>query len=173
MPIQPHLIRTRPDKGGAARTRMIVTVAAGLLAVVAMAGCGGSTSSAAGNVTTAAPASAPDPGPASGPGSAPAPAAACTPWAGLQYLAGAYLTMQQLASAEETGTDVGSAELAYNVDWEGLVTYWTELPAPYAEEVQNEVIAVTPADSSPAQLETGAADADALYTSIAGLCPGS
>jgi hypothetical protein len=156
--------------------------AIGLIAVIAIAGWAGAHASAQGNqpqvdTTVTNPAPAPAQVPAAAPASTTTPVtSSCTPWAGLPYLSAVSVDMNELAGDESLygmgSTQVNSDQLGVTADQAGLMS-WQELPAPYAEDVQNDVVSVDPDYASQDQLTTAAANATSLYSSISALCPGS
>jgi hypothetical protein len=139
---------------------------------VALAGCqstGQGPSSGSGDSSSLAVAS--DGGPP-----ATAEAGTCYPWSGLEALSGVGLPLRMMASDEEIygagSTQVNSDGLGVEAAIDPVVNSFTELPSPYAEDVQNEVIsvAVSPYSATPDQLNAAAANADNLSSTISQLC---
>lgn len=62
--------------------------------------------------------------------------------------------------------------MAVAADQMGFWQIWTELQAPYAIEVQDEVREVNPDTANPSQLNAAAVDAEDLASSTSQLCPG-
>jgi hypothetical protein len=169
----------RPQHNSAGK-RLALISAGGVLAVIVIASWAvlnsnsASPASQQNGVTTVTTAPA---GPTAGPADTTAPvASSCTPWPGLPYLSDASVDMYELAGDEGIygmgSEQVNSDQLGVTADQAGLMS-WRELPAPYAEDVQNEVIAVDPDDASTGQLNAAAADAETLYSAISTLCPAS
>jgi hypothetical protein len=61
--------------------------------------------------------------------------------------------------------------MAVAVDQEGFSQIWTELPAPYAMEMPDEVPVVSVDTATPLQLTASAADSEDLTSSISQLGP--
>jgi hypothetical protein len=86
-------------------------------------------------------------------------------------LYGITLPLREMAGDEENGTD-NNDSLAVAAAVQPLIGEWTELPAPYAEDVQNEVVgvAVSSSAATPGQLLAAADNAEDLANQISQLC---
>jgi hypothetical protein len=140
---------TRTPDAARIRRRLAAATAI-VLAGIAVAGCGSPTGSPA----------------------APAAGSTCYQWSGVGDLYGVTLPLREMASDEEDGSGQGNDALAVVAAAEPLDGIWEELPNPYAEEVQNEVLAVasSPSAATPEQLVDAAADAEDLASQIGQLC---
>ena len=63
--------------------------------------------------------------------------------------------------------------MAVTADQMGFSQIWTELQAPYAIKVQDEVREVNPDTANPSRLNAAAVNAKDLAPSTSQLCPGS
>jgi hypothetical protein len=155
---------TKLIKDRRARSVAATTVAV-LLAAVGIGGCASAAASSGGGyttTTTAAPAT-----------STADPAGTCRAWPGVGDLNAVAFPLRELADDKEIYgpfSDMdNSAEDAVSIAELGLSQIAGQLPDPYFQEIQDEVLSVG-SDASAAQLETAADDAQALAATIGRLC---
>ena len=146
-----------------------VTVAAVLLCVIMISGCGGAAAPGHGSGSR-------NPGRPTSSSSADAAQRACSPWAGLDDLANITTWLRQLIGDEVLfGASTQQAKrdgLAVVVYADSLGALWQNLPAQYADALRNSVLSVaaSPYKKTPEQLNTAANAAQSLDTKIGQLC---
>ena len=153
-------------------TRSVATMAvAALIGCTAITGCshGGAASTSAVSAATTTASTPPVTTPSS-PASTAAATSTCETWPGVGDLDASAFPLRQAASdISINGYEDSSDSLAVNVAVTGLANLLSQLPHSYAQQIQNDVI--TPADSGNAsELDTAAANAESIATTISQLC---
>jgi hypothetical protein len=155
-----------------ARRSLAVTTGAALLAVIVISACGQG-SSGTNAPSNNGPAGTTAPGPAATTGATAPAASNCTPWPGVGDLSAAAFDMRELANDENINGPFSSmnnsAEQAVGIADSGLAQIASQLPNPYYQEIQDDVLSAG-STSSAAQLDAAADNADSLATTISQLC---
>jgi len=150
---------------------LAATAVAALIACAAATGCGhggaaGTSAVSVANTTASAPpVTTPAP-----PATTAAATSTCEVWPGVGDLDAAAFPFREAASdIDINGYEDSSDSLSVNVAVTGLANLLSQLPDSYAQQIQNDVI--TPADSGNAsELDTAAANAESIATTISQLC---